>query len=73
MSYELWHTPSGNALSEHRTLPAALAAVRDALARDGDGAVDGLALVELDERGKTKVVAEGTNILAFIEANAPSR
>lgn len=73
MSYEVWHTLSGNALSEHRTLPAALAAVREALTRDGDRAVDGLALVELDERGRTKVVAEGHDILALVEANAPSR
>lgn len=73
MIYELWHTSSGNALSEHRTLPAAIAAVREALARDGDRAVDGLALIELDERGKTKVVAEGADILAFIDANAPTR
>lgn len=73
MTYELWHTPSGNALSEHPTLSAALAAVREAFDRDGDRAVDAFALIELDERGRTRVVAEGAELVSLIEADARRR
>lgn len=73
MTYELWHTLSGNAMSEHPTLATALAAVREAFDRDGDRAVDALALIELDARGRSRIVADGAGLVSLLKANAPRR
>lgn len=73
MTYELWHRASGNALSEYPTRGAALAAVREVLDQDGDRGVGALALLELDERGRTTLVAEGPELVALVEARAPRR
>lgn len=73
MTYELWHRPSGNALSEHLTRTAALVAVREMLNQDGRRGVSMLALLRSDEHGRTTLVAEGPELVALVEARAPRR
>ncbi len=69
MVYEIWHTPSGNALSEHATRAAALDAIREVLEMDGEHAVCDLTLFQVSARGNTKLVAAGADLLRLIEAH----
>jgi len=73
MIYELWHTPSANAMSEHPTLAAALGAVREVFETQGERSVGEISLLELDRRGRTRLIAEGAQLLPLIEAHAQRR
>ena len=66
--YEIWHTPSGNALSEHPTRRAALDAVRDVLELDGLRSVRNLALLRIDKRGDSTLIAAGDDLIRLAEA-----
>ena len=66
--YEIWHTPSGNALSEHPTRRAALDAVRDVLELDGLRSVRDLALLRVDKRGDSTLIAAGDDLIRLAEA-----
>ena len=66
--YEIWHTPSGNALSEHPTRRAALDAVRDVLELDGLRSVRDLALLSVDKRGDSTLIAAGDDLIRLAEA-----
>ena len=66
--YEIWHTPSGNALSEHPTRRAALDAVRDVLDLDGLRSVRDLALLRVDKRGDSTLIAGGDDLIRLAEA-----
>ena len=65
--YEIWHTPSGNALSEHPTRRAALDAVRDVLELDGLRSVRDLALLRVDKRGDSTLIAAGDDLIRLAE------
>ena len=66
--YEIWHTPSGNALSEHPTRRAALDAVRDVLELDGVSSAQDLALLRVDKRGDSTLIAAGDDLIRLAEA-----
>ena len=66
--YEIWHTPSGNALSEHPTRRAALDAVRDVLELDGVRSAQDLALLRVDKRGDSTLIAAGADLIRLAEA-----
>jgi hypothetical protein len=63
VSYELWSMTSRNLLASFRSEADALAAVREALERNGAEYVNGLALGREDERGGAQAVAHGAALL----------
>lgn len=73
MWYELWHIPSGNAMSEHDSLAAALAALRELFEHEGEAAVTSVALLGVDARGRTKLVADREKLLSMTLEKAPQR
>ena len=62
-AFELWNMSSGNLLGTFATEEAALGAVREAVARHGVAYVDALALGHENSRGRSRIVAQGTELL----------
>ena len=62
-AFELWNMSSGNLLGTFATEEAALGAVREAVARHGLAYVDALALGHENSRGRSRIVAQGTDLL----------
>ena len=60
--FELWNMESGNLLGSFATEELALAAVREAIQRDGECYGDILALGREDGRGNSKIVARGRQL-----------
>lgn len=67
MVYEIWHTPSGNALSEHPTRKAAFDAVREVLELDGERVARQLAVLKVNQRGDPTLVAAGYDLIRLVE------
>jgi hypothetical protein len=63
MGYELWSLVSRNALGEYATEAEALAAVRDEIVAGGDAYAAELGLAYLNSRGRTRVIAEGSDLV----------
>jgi hypothetical protein len=61
MRYSLWHAATGNLIGDFDTEAAALAAVRDELASNGDG--DSLVL-QLDRKGSQPEFIASGDVLA---------
>ena len=61
MTYELWNTRTGNAIGEFSTEAEALAAVREAVGRNGRGYAD-LLFLGATSRGRSKPVAQGQTL-----------
>jgi hypothetical protein len=57
--YELWDGQSGNALGDYATELEALTVIRDTVSADGRHAVATFALLRVNGRGRSQVVAEG--------------
>jgi hypothetical protein len=70
MKYELWDSETGNATGVYATLQAALEVVRGAVRRDGEGTLDGLALLAVTPDGERHVIAEEHDLLPLIGARA---
>lgn len=63
MTYELWSGTSGNLVGSFGTAEQALEAVRHAAARNGEEYVADLALIVEDDRGDSRLLAEGPQLL----------
>lgn len=59
MHYQLWDVDSGNLLDDFETLDAAVIAVRQLLALNGDDALDRAVLVRVNDDGQTVEVGSG--------------
>jgi hypothetical protein len=68
-TFEIWDLESGNALGEFAREQEALAAVRDNVRAEGPSAVKGIVLVEIDERGESKVLAHGDELIRLVLAS----
>lgn len=68
-TFEIWDLESGNALGEFEREPDALAAVRDNVRAEGPSVVKGIALVEIDARGGSRVVAQGDELIRLVLAS----
>jgi hypothetical protein len=62
-AYELWSMTSRNLLGCFGTEAEALAAVRDALERNGPDYAVALALGREDRRGRTRAIAHGSALI----------
>lgn len=68
-TFEIWDLESGNALGEFEREPEALSAVRENVRAEGPSAVKGIALVEIDARGESKVLAQGDELIRLVLAS----
>lgn len=66
--YELWRLDTGNVVGEYSSLSGALEVVRSSVQRNGEGALDGLGLLEVDRRGEGRLLARDRDLLALMEA-----
>ena len=62
-TFELWNAESGNVLGSFATEELALAAVREAIRRNGEGYGEILALGSENSRGGSKIVASGLQLV----------
>ena len=62
-TFELWNAESGNLLGSFATEELALEAVREAIQRNGERYGDILALGCENSRGRSKVVASGSQLI----------
>jgi hypothetical protein len=62
-TFELWNMESGNLLGSFATEELVLAAVIEAIQRNGERYVDILALGRENSRGNSKVVARGRELV----------
>lgn len=63
MIYELWDSSSGNAIAGFPTEAEALAIVRAEIEAGGRGAVHEWFLRKADSRGRSKLLAEGLDLV----------
>lgn len=66
MTYELWDFDTGNATGVYPSLLAALEVVRDALDRDGETTLDGLALLEVSTDGERRLIAQERDLVPLV-------
>jgi hypothetical protein len=71
MTYELWSKASRSIVGGFDSEAEALAAVRDALARHGRAYAEEFAVVREDQRGRSKLIAEGTELVERAVAASP--
>jgi hypothetical protein len=62
-TFELWNAESGNLLGTFPTEAQALAAVHEAVRRNGESYGTALALGRESSRGKSKIVASGRELV----------
>lgn len=62
-TFELWNAQSGNLLGSFATEELALAAVREAVQRNGESYGEILVLGREDSRGHSKTIASGRQLL----------
>lgn len=71
--YEIWDADSRNVLAHRDTYEEALAFLRHQLDGLGDGWVEGIAVLKVNEDGRSRsVVAEGRAILDLLRVPAVS-
>ena len=73
MKYELWDVGTGNATGVYASLLAALQVVRDALDRNGDTTLKGLALLEVGPGGERRLIAEERDLVPLVGDPSASR
>jgi hypothetical protein len=75
MTYELWSKASRSVVGAFDSEAEALAAVREALAHHGRGYAEELAVVREDRRGRSSLLAEGTQLVdrAVTAASRPQQ
>jgi hypothetical protein len=62
-TFELWNSESGNLVGSFATEAMALAAIREAIRRNGEGYGELLVLGSEDSRGNSKVIASGRQLV----------
>ncbi len=70
MAYELWSLDTRNIVGDYDSEEAALVVVNDALEAHGREAVIDLALAHEDRRGRTRLIAQGDDLIARAQAAA---
>ncbi len=65
--YELWDLESGNAQGEYDRLDEALDVVRRNVRRSGPSVLEGIALIEFDDRGRDRIHAQGEELLRLLQ------
>ena len=70
-TFELWNRESGNLLGGFATEEMALAAVREAIQRNGEGYGEMLLLGSEDSRGHSKVIASGRQLVERVGHQDP--
>jgi len=73
MPYELWDLDTGNATGVYPSLLAALQVVRDALDRDGETTLEGLALLEVHADGERRLIAQERDLVPLVGVRTVSR
>jgi hypothetical protein len=71
-TFELWNMASGNLAGAFETEAEALAAVRETVARNGDAYGVTLALGRENSRGKSKILASGTELVELAAKSLPT-
>lgn len=66
MTYEIWDLDTGNATGVYPSLLAALQVVRDAVERDGQATLEGLALLEVRADGERHVIAQERELAPLV-------
>jgi len=66
MTYELWDFGTGNATGEYPSLLAALEVIRDAIGRNGEATLDGLALLEVHPDGERRLIARERELAPLV-------
>lgn len=72
-TYQLWHVPTGNAMSEFDSLDKAVDALGELLEHEGESAVTAIVLFKVDGRGEMWPVADGAKLLSMTMERAPQR
>lgn len=72
MTYEIWDFQTGNATGVYPSLLAALQVVHDALERDGETTLEGLALLEVRADGERRLIAQEHDLVPLVGARTPS-
>jgi len=70
VAYELWDFETGSAIGEYAHKADALAVVRDNVRAYGPSAVDGVALLAVDRKGESRLVAQGEALLKLLSEHA---
>jgi hypothetical protein len=70
MYYELWDFDTGNLVGDYPSLSAVLRVLRDAVHRDGERSLEGLALLEIDAKGDETLIAQENELLALTQVRA---
>ena len=65
-TFEIWHLDSGNLLGEFERQQEALASVRENVRAEGPSVVKGIALVEIDGHGESRVLAQGDELIRLV-------
>ncbi len=65
--YEIWDLDSGNALGEYDRLEDALDVIRKSVRQYGPSAVQGITLLEFDDRGRDRIHAQGEELLRLLQ------
>lgn len=66
MTYEIWDFDTGNATGAYPSLLAALQVVRDALERDGEATLEGLAILEVRADGERRLIAQERDLVPMV-------
>lgn len=66
MIYEIWDFETGNATGVYPSLLAALQVVREALERDGETTLEGLALLEVRSDGERRLIAQERDLVPLV-------
>jgi hypothetical protein len=70
--YELWDAASGNLTEEFPTDTAALAAVRDAVARHGRAYAEAYGVIYEGPDGRSRLLAQGAELVELALRAGPS-
>jgi hypothetical protein len=65
--YELWDLDTGNAVGEYDHIGEATAALRKSIRKHGPSIVQGIALIQFDDRGRDRIYAQGEELLRLVQ------
>jgi hypothetical protein len=71
-SYELWQTRTRNLIGTFATKAEALAVVRKAADKQGPAFVESILLGREDDRGRSKTIAQGPDLLKLALRSQPT-
>lgn len=70
MKYELLDFETGNTVGIYASREDALDVVEGAIRRNGEATLDGLALLEIDDVGGPRLIAEERDLIPLVEARS---